>query len=548
MKLDKLKGIASKPAKIEEAKIEEPIKANIDIIAEQAIKMETLDDVMKKLSEKFMLGDVYLFLDLDVNKYVIINYNSMDKFENLKMFDKQTIGHLIKSMLTSRMKNKEVEFFPFSKVVMNNLISSVQGVKKSFNREMEEFFTDSDYLPTLNLFKRTPLIEYTAERQIDYNELKSILEAKYKRLNILLKNNIGNDKEIEWFLNWIAMELNRPEDIKTTFIIIGEQGSGKSILVEEIFKENIYHFSNVSILDNKTIKDNFNDIYNYKSFIIMNEVSTVDLKENNQIAQDLKRLITDGSYINRGMFKSGVEKKKTFNISLTTNKDKPVQIEQGDRRFSVFGRGKKLLEMKEIKELNENFDNFIDNVKIEIRDFLYFVKALNFNPNVAIDPIMTELKKKIISTTNTKDSLMVSYFNTRDYESMEILLKQFEFQNEELFYTKFKKMFEIGIFTNDILFQIYTAIFEIEVNDFNHKNMERTSGAFWGKLLVKPAKPLLKIDGVPTNIKVFEDKEIDTKKDKLKMLFSDIKKDIPIFYEDIKKELEEIDENEEMPF
>ena len=545
MNLNKLKKetVAEQPAKIEATETEQALKANNDIITEKAENVntkESLEHIIAKLSTTFMLGDVYLFLDLDINKYVVINYNSHDEFDNIKSYDKQAIGHLIKSMLTTRINSGEVDYFEFSKANMTKLINAVQGVKKSFDRAREEFFTDTDYLPTLNLFKQTELSKYEVIELIDYKELENALNTKYKRLNILLKNNIGESKNIEWFLNWVAMEINQPQDIKTAFIIIGEQGSGKSILVEDMFKNNIYHFSNVSLLDNKTIKDNFNDIYNYKSFIIMNEVSTMDLKENNQIAQDLKRLITDGSYINRGMFKSGIEKKKTFNLAFTTNKNVPVQIENGDRRFSVFGRGKKLLEMEEVQELNkemgEDFDGFINGVKQEIKEFLFLVKSLNYNKNVAIDPIMTDLKKKIIEQSNKKEDLMKSYFNTRNYEALEGLLKGFEFEDEESFFHKLSQMFKAGIFSNDILFSIYTAVYEIDINDFNEKSESKKAGAFWSKILHKPNKPQLKVNGSPVNFKVFDEKDIEEKKTMLRGILSGVE----IVFEEI--------EDEEIPF
>jgi len=513
--------------------------------SENKAKKETLEDIIDKLQNKFMIGDIYLFLDLDISKYVIINYNSVDKFDTLKIYDKQSISFLIKSILTTRIKNNEVEFFEFNKKNMTSLINSIQGVKKSFDKKREEFFVDTDYLPTLNLFKKTDLLNFEVKERIEYSKLYEILITKYRRLNILLENNIGQEKEIEWFLNWVSLEINEPEITKTTFIIIGEQGSGKSLLVEEIFKENIYHFSNVSILDNKTIKDNFNDIYNYKSFIIMNEVSTMDLKENNQIAQDLKRLITDGSYINRGMFKSGVEKQKTFNISFTTNKNEPVQIEQGDRRFSVFGRGKKLLELEKVnsflKENNEDFDTFIKNIQKEIKEFLYYVKSLNYDKKVSIQPIHTKLKEKIIAKTNTKEDLLKSFFNTKKYEELEKLLKQFEWENEEEFFIEFKKMWDCGIFTNNILFEIYTNIYEIEINDFNEKTQQKKSGAFWSKILHKPNKTQIKVNGIVISFKVFTENNIELKIENLKRI---IKKEEILYYENI----EESTETEEIPF
>ena len=484
---------------------------------DKSITKETLQSICKKLRDKFMFGSVYLFLDLDINKYVIINYNSTDKFETMKIFDKQSIVHLIKSMVNTRIKINEVAFFQLDKDNIGTLLNSIQGVKKSFSRARQEFFTDTDYLPTLNLFKQTPLLLQKTQKKLSYTELKNKL-TNYPRLSLLLRNNIGNQENIQWFLNWVSAEMNSPKEIMTTFVLIGEQGSGKSVLTEEIFKENIYHFSNVSILDNKTLKDNFNDIYNYKSFIILNEVSTVDLKENNQITQDLKRLISDGSYVNRGMHKAGVEKAKTFNMCMTTNKNYPVQIENGDRRFAVFGRGKKLLEMKEI---TEEIGYFIQEVKKEIKEFLFFVKDLDFDRKVFTHPIMTDLKQQIINHTNTKEDLMKSYFNTRNFIGVKQLLSNFDsidFEQEsdkDLFFLRLEEMFKSGIFANETLALIYFSIYEININEINKREQYKKAASFWGKILHTPEKNFIKINKQTQKFKVFDNDSISDKKRKL---------------------------------
>jgi len=77
-------------------------------------------------------------------------------------------------------------------------------------------------------------------------------------------------------------------------------------------------------------------------------------------------------------------------------------------------------------------------------------------------------------------------------------------------------MFKVGIFSNDILFIMYVAVYEIELNDFNTKSESKKSGAFWSKILHKPAKPQIKINGTPVNFKVFEEINIEDKKEKLR--------------------------------
>jgi len=271
---------------------------------------EIIDKIAKELKENFKFGDIYLFLDISEAKYAVYNSHAKDKYETYRTYEKSNIYSILESMIITRQNNKELDYFPLTSKIIALFVKSIRGVKKSFDRKEAEFYIDTDHLPTLNLFKKTPLLEFIPEKRVQYSELIQILQTqKYSRFYLLLKNNIGDAQSIEWFLNWIAMEINAPEELKTSFVIVGEQGTGKGILVEEIFQNNTYHFSNVSIIDNKTLADNFNDIYNHKAFIIMNEISTINMKQNNQIAQDLKRLITDGTFIHRGMRKSGVEKK-----------------------------------------------------------------------------------------------------------------------------------------------------------------------------------------------------------------------------------------------
>lgn len=504
---------------------------NTDIITQN--KKETVLDICNNLFNHFDIGGTKLFFDLDTSKYTTINYKSEDVFEVLKSYDKQSISFLISGILHNRINMGEVEPDAVKTKNLKKIKDSIRGVKKSFNRYKPEFYIDTDNLSTLNMFKHTYLTSLEITNRITYPQLLEVLDGgNFDRLKILLRNNIGNDLSIQWFLNWVSIEMNEPKTLKTTFVVIGEQGSGKSLLIEEIFKT-IYHSNNVSVLDNKSIKDNFNDIYNYKSFVIMNEVSTMDLKENNQITQDLKRLITDGTFINRGMFKSGLEKVKTFNLGFTTNKNTPLQIEPGDRRFSVFGRGKGLLSNESIKE---EFDSFIDNVKREIREFLPILKSLEYDTQITIKPIMTKLKKDIISTSNTKEDLLKSYFNTKDYNGLEILLRKNGLTDND-FYTKLFKMFKGGIFSNDILLTMYLTIFDIVENEYNSKDISKKSGTFFSKVLQNPKNSQIKINGINVNFKVFEDLDLENKKQYLReVLSTKITKEVPVTYETIKKD------------
>lgn len=502
---------------------------NDDIVAKKDsnvnnVLLDGLNEICEDLKNSYQFGNIKIFLDIELNKICIINYNANDKYEVFKYIDKQTLKPTLISMIETRKRIKEIQDFELDKNSITKILNSVQGVKKAFNKNKEEFYTDSDYLPTLNMFIKTPLLNYEVKEKYSFVQLKEILLTKFTRLNLVFDSVLGKDLEGQkWFMDWMAMDMNEPDEIKTTIVLIGEQGSGKSIILEEL-SNNVYDNANISILDNKSIKDNFNDIYNFKARVIMNEISTMDLKESNQISQDLKRLITDGSYINRGMFKSGVEKTKTFNIVFSTNKNVPMQIENGDRRFSIFGRSLKLTDNKEIKDFlatnnDEEFTTFITKVKQEIKEFVYFLKCLDYDRNVSIKPLENDIKRKIVEHSNKKEDLFITYFNTRDFNKLEKFLKSYDWNNEEEFFTKFKYMWDCGIFENKTLFEIYVNIYDINIDKFNKDSIEKQSGFFWSKLLVKPEKHQIKITtNDKISVKVFNDEKFDIKREQIKCI------------------------------
>jgi hypothetical protein len=515
----------------------------------------TIEEISDNLFNEFKLENKYVFTDIEQNQLCVINYDSIDPFDKIKYYGLTMIEPTLQSMCITLQQKGFItgEVSLRDKKQLKKIKEGLRGVKKSFNRKKPEMYIDTDNLPTLNMFKRTPLIEYEVKERKSWKELKEILKKQYPRLQILLNNNIGKEEEYQrWFLNWVSNDINDPDEMQTTFVLIGEQGSGKSILVEQMFRENIYDKTNVCILDNKQLKDNFNDIYNFKSFVIMNEVSTMDLKENNQIAQDLKRLITDGTYINRGMFKAGAEKVKTFNMGFCTNKNTPVQIEHGDRRFTVFGRGQKLELFNEtknfLKDNNEKFSDFIKHLKVEIKNSLYTIKELDYDSDFVSRPLMTPLKKSIIQTSNKKEDLMKSYISSQEYSSLELLLKQYE-EFDELFFYKLECMFNLGIITNDMLYRIYVNIFSIVERPEDEqytKGKQRESGAFFNKILETDPVGKVKLNGKTFSYKVFDLENIDEKKNGLKELLNNIEKGNIFLLENEKGEISVEDKN--IPF
>lgn len=496
------------------------------------MKKETLKETIKKLHDNFILNNVYLFVDLDEDKLCLIDYNAEQVQDVIQYYSISSVKRVVKEIL----KNSKDKFdFEPENDNVKKIVDNIRNIKKAFNRNKNEFFVGSNGIFALNMFKRTELLDYQSDEKYNYEEITKLINEKFPRLEILLKNNIGDKKEIKWFLDWISMEINEPSQIMTTFIIIGNQGSGKSVLIENIFK-NIYHSSNVSTLDNKTLNDNFNDIYNYKSFVIMNEVSTMDLRTNNQIAQELKRLITDGTIIIRGMHKAGKEMTKSFNMCFTTNKDIPLQIEQGDRRFTIFSGGKSLIKNyeKEMKEFGGT-KKFIEDVKEEIKEFLKYLKFYNYDADVGINTLENEYKKRIINVSSKKEDSVKYYIQNNDFIAFRELLISLDFDCDEDCWQQLEYMFKAGIFTNEILNNIYDVLFA------DNSNSDVAKGKWWNNVLNTDGLKI-KVNKKQYRYKFINTENLELKKDNLKKILA---KDFDNII--ISEEVIDID-NEEIPF
>lgn len=95
-----------------------------------------------------------------------------------------------------------------------------------------------------------------------------------------------------------------------------------------------------------------------------------------------------------------------------------------------------------------------------------------------LDHLKMILKEKIVEQSNKKDDLLITYFNTKDFEKLEKFLKTFEWHNEDEFFIKFKFMWDCGIFDNKTLFDIYTTIYDIQIDKFNKSNIEKEAVSF----------------------------------------------------------------------
>ena len=153
-------------------------------------------------------------------------------------------------------------------------------------------------------------------------------------------NIAGRDpKGCDYLLDWVAQPFQslqfkgEPYKQGSSPVLAGEQGSGKG-LASEMLKY-MYGETNYTTIGQELLDGRFNESLIGKLFVNANEVMSSS-NRSAQTANKIKPWITDYTIPLEGKYQSAKTVKNNFNIWFTSNDWRPVLIERGDRRFSVF--------------------------------------------------------------------------------------------------------------------------------------------------------------------------------------------------------------------
>ena len=156
----------------------------------------------------------------------------------------------------------------------------------------------------------------------------------------LVQHLVGGDLAArDYVLGWLAAPLQglhqygRPMKMGTALVLHGEQGSGKGTLSK--IMELIYGASNFVELGQDALDSRFNDELESRLFVVCNEVMS-GTNRSAETANKLKPWVTDATIYVEQKYEKRKAVENTFNIIFTSNDERPVIIEQSDRRYSVF--------------------------------------------------------------------------------------------------------------------------------------------------------------------------------------------------------------------
>ena len=241
-------------------------------------------------------------------------------------------------------------------------------------------------IPTLNLYRPPELMPIDGDWS-DYDKLTFHL--------------VKHDKAAQQhLLDWIAVPLQsihqkgKPLKMGTMMTLHGVQGTGKQLLCDAI--SHMYGEWNTARLDQDRLDSKFNGQLKNKLYVVLNETQS-DTNRSQATANKLKMLTTDTRISEERKGADAGTLVNTFNLINCTNKDRPLILEQSDRR--------NIIHHQDIK-INESLGTKIhdDERGPRILVSAFYAHLLQRKTNIRIGEIyQTEARKHQILECESSD-------------------------------------------------------------------------------------------------------------------------------------------------
>jgi len=215
---------------------------------------------------------------------------------------------------------------------------------------------DYGYMPGQSLICKSPIFEHGSllEKEVDCLNLwrapvtpsiKGDIEPFRKHIHSLVD---GREEEAEQILMWLAhIVQNRDISQKAdwSLLLLGGQGSGKSVLAETIMPK-VLGEPNVSTQKAEEIESNFNEFMANKQLVCFEEVA--DKKRS--LMDTLKQWITAKKIAVNIKYGARMEVLNWTNLIMTSNHTDALSITDRDRRIFVAASDTIYMEPKKVRE------------------------------------------------------------------------------------------------------------------------------------------------------------------------------------------------------
>ena len=212
------------------------------------------------------------------------------------------------------------------------LIQNGQPVPEAVPNWTVEYNFDSDTIfdpeaRTINLYRRT-----------EYLRNPTPSKSVPPTITRLLQHVFGyNEACVEHFLNWVACIVQHRTRTLSAWVLSGTQGTGKGSLFSDVLAPLIGE-EHVCDTDLPALQGDFNGFIEGKLLVLIDESEASELRERRKVMARLKRLVTERSIQINRKGQNQYSALNRANFILASNKHDPVEVDAGDRRFSVAPR------------------------------------------------------------------------------------------------------------------------------------------------------------------------------------------------------------------
>ena len=214
------------------------------------------------------------------------------------------------------------------------------------------------------------------------------------------------DERLLWVLSWMSKSFVNYDKRRTAIVIHGSQGTGKDTFIR-VFFQRYYGKKFCAVISNEQLKSNFTSPELATClFCQMNEIKG-DFRDGNIIFDKIKSLITEPLFRHELKGQNAVHLPNFFNIIISSNDTKPVQVSDTDRRYSVFYSGKSLKALAQ-EEFNCDTAQFLENLEKEADNFLLDLICFDYsvvNPDECLNTREVGILKE---ATNSKMTIFTN--------------------------------------------------------------------------------------------------------------------------------------------
>ncbi len=201
-----------------------------------------------------------------------------------------------------------------------------------------------DFVPewTLTFDPHSTVTVDTTNKIINTFQLSEYMKVEPKEVKTcpptilrFIHHALGSDNDItEHFLNWLACVVQFRDRTLTSWVLHGNQGTGKGVLVNNIIRP-LFGRKQTASIRMRDLGQQYNG-YMRQSFIVyVDEMQASAMMDEEGVMADLRNFVTEPEVTIRDMYSAPVEVRNYTNWIVSSNKPDPLSIPKNDRRTNV---------------------------------------------------------------------------------------------------------------------------------------------------------------------------------------------------------------------